>query len=101
MSNKKIHTFGKVNIYGGIPGVDINPILVHEVEQFEIGDFGYYVIDNEYMYIYSGNKNVSIYLSDHTIIKEEKLLNMIKTVITKYVHNKLMEYIEMLKKGSE
>jgi hypothetical protein len=50
MSIKK-HTFGKVNIYGGIPGVNVNPILVHEVEQFSIGAFGYYIIDNEYMYI--------------------------------------------------
>lgn len=94
-----MHTYGKVNIYGGIPGVDINPILVHEVEQFKIGDFGYYVIDNEYMYIFCNNKNVSIYLSDHTIIRDEKLLKMIKIVITKYVHNRLMEITEVIKNG--
>lgn len=94
-----MHTFAKVNIYGGIPGVDINPILVYEVEQFKIGDFGYYVIDNEYMYIFCDNKNVSIYLNDHTIIRDEKLLNIIKTVITKYVHDRLMKTTELIMNG--
>lgn len=102
MSNKIVHTFGKVNIYGGIPGVDINPILIHDVEQFRIGsDFGYYIIDNEYIYIYNDRKNVSLYLSDHTIIKDEKALNMIKSVIAKYAHNKSMEITEVIKNGSE
>ena len=100
--SKITHTFGKVNIYGGIPGVDINPILVHDVEEFRIGcDFGYYIIDNEYIYIYNEGKNVSLYLINHTIIKDEKLLRIIKSVITKYAHNKLMENIEVIKKGSE
>jgi hypothetical protein len=99
--SKIVRTKGRVNIYSGIPGKDINPVLIHEVEQFKIGDFGYYIIDNEYMYIFCNNKDISIYLCDHTIIKDEKLLRMIKIVITKYVHNRLMEIIEVIKNGSE
>lgn len=99
---KIVHTFGKVNIYGGIPGIDINPILVHDVEEYKIGcDFGCYIIDNEYIYIFNDRKNVSLYLSDHTIIKDEKTLNIIKSVISKYAHNRLMEIMEVIKNRSD
>lgn len=100
--NKTVHTFGKVNIYGGIPGKDINPVLIHEVEEFRIGsDFGYYVIDNKYIYIFCDNKNVSLYLDDHTIIRDEKTLKIIKSIITKYAHNKLTGITEVIKNGSD
>ena len=71
----------------------INPINKHDIEYNALFDtFGYYIIDNEYMYVYAGNnKHMIIDLSDHTIVKDKGIIRYIECLVSTYIHNKFIK----------